>query len=89
MFLPTGGLIRSNFDRKDDHESDSRRDSHNTAEKRRRDKINEKIEELSQLISNNPNKMNKAAVLGSTVEHINALESRYQVCYYIHLFGND
>jgi len=62
----------------EEDESDTRRDSHNTAEKRRRDKINEKIDELSVLISNNPNKSNKAAILGSAVEHISALDSRYQ-----------
>jgi regulator of replication initiation timing len=58
--------------------TDTRRDSHNVAEKRRRDKINEKIEELSMLISNNPSKSNKASILGNTVEHIQALDARYQ-----------
>jgi regulator of replication initiation timing len=58
--------------------TDTRRDSHNIAEKRRRDKINEKIEELSMLISNNPSKSNKASILGNTVEHIQALDARYQ-----------
>jgi regulator of replication initiation timing len=58
--------------------TDTRRDSHNIAEKRRRDKINEKIEELSMLISNSPSKANKASILGNTVEHIQALDARYQ-----------
>jgi len=64
--------------RGEDEEVDSRKESHNIAEKRRRDKINEKIDELAMLISNNPNKANKASILGSAVDQINALEARYQ-----------
>jgi len=59
-------------------ENDSRRDSHNVAEKRRRDKINEKIDELALLINTNQGKMNKASILQATVDHIGTLEAHYQ-----------
>jgi hypothetical protein len=56
--------------------------SHNTAEKRRRDKINESIEELRQMVPSTEEEArkatNKAAILKRSVEYLKDLEMMYQ-----------
>ncbi|RUP46713.1 helix-loop-helix DNA-binding domain-containing protein [Jimgerdemannia flammicorona] len=56
-----------------------RRESHNAVERRRRDNINEKIQELSTLlpeaIVDGANKPNKGAILRKSVDHIKSLQS--------------
>jgi len=57
-----------------------RRQSHNIAEKKRRDKINLKINELKQLVPLDETKKssNKSAILSRTVEFIKRMEAHYQ-----------
>lgn len=61
-----------------------RRESHNAVERRRRDTINERINELGTLLpesmldSNGPNKPNKGVILKKLVEHIRFLQQEMQ-----------
>lgn len=61
---------------------DNRRLSHNTAEKRRRDKINESLEELRQIVPSSDDdarkSVNKAAILKRSVDYLRDLELMYQ-----------
>ena len=57
-----------------------RRESHNAVERKRRDHINEMIQKLNQLISDNsleiePSKSNKGEILSKTVEYIMKMQS--------------
>ncbi|RUS12460.1 helix-loop-helix DNA-binding domain-containing protein [Endogone sp. FLAS-F59071] len=56
-----------------------RRESHNAVERRRRDNINEKIQELGQLLPeqlvDGANKPNKGAILRKSVDHIKTLQT--------------
>lgn len=61
-----------------------RRESHNAVERRRRDTINERINELGTLLpesmldSTGPNKPNKGVILKKSVEHIRFLQQEMQ-----------
>lgn len=69
--------------RKLDSPPDNKRSSHNTAEKRRRDKINESMEELRRLVPASPEDdgrkaTNKAAILKRAADHLRELELLYE-----------
>lgn len=51
-----------------------RRESHNATERRRREKINEKIDELRKLLPGGGKGVNKAAVLHQTAERMKSLQ---------------
>ncbi|KAI9032903.1 helix-loop-helix DNA-binding domain-containing protein [Phycomyces nitens] len=56
-----------------------RRESHNAVERRRRDNINDRIQELGYMLpdsveNNGPNKPNKGAILRKSVDHIRQLQ---------------
>lgn len=51
-----------------------RRESHNAVERRRRDNINDKIQELSLLIPNLPDKANKGQILAASTDLIRDLQ---------------
>jgi hypothetical protein len=59
-----------------------RRESHNAVERRRRDNINEKIQELSTLLPDlyvdSANKPNKGMILRKSVDYIRRLQSMYE-----------
>lgn len=54
-----------------------RRESHNVVERKRRDNINARIDELSTLLPHQPSqKMNRGIILENSVNHIRALQQR-------------
>ena len=53
-----------------------RRESHNAVERRRRDNINDKIQELGQLIPNLTDKANKGQILAASTDLIRDLQQR-------------
>lgn len=55
-----------------------RRENHNATERRRREKINEQIDELRKLLPGGGKGINKAAVLNQTAERIHNLQTLFQ-----------
>eukprot|EP01121_Diplochlamys_sp_Union-15-3_P018691 TRINITY_DN6865_c0_g1_i1.p1 TRINITY_DN6865_c0_g1~~TRINITY_DN6865_c0_g1_i1.p1 ORF type:complete len:435 (-),score=91.28 TRINITY_DN6865_c0_g1_i1:90-1394(-) len=67
---------------------EARRQSHNIAEKRRRDKINEKMKQLETMLPAEEDSYpcnNKAAILQKAVNYIRHLEQMYNTAYEQHL----
>ncbi|CAB4446628.1 unnamed protein product [Rhizophagus irregularis] len=87
--FPSNEMISSGFMESDDTDSQKqamlfekrrrRRESHNAVERRRRDNINEKIQELSTLLPDlyvdSANKPNKGVILRKSVDYIRRLKS--------------
>ncbi|PKY32103.1 HLH-domain-containing protein [Rhizophagus irregularis] len=87
--FPSNEMISSGFMESDDTDSQKqamlfekrrrRRESHNAVERRRRDNINEKIQELSTLLPDlyvdSANKPNKGVILRKSVDYIRRLQS--------------